>query len=162
MVRGALGRIPGLWKVRDNHEELVGTKYPATFKEILYQLKRVCGKKYGRNLAILRSHASELEPYSILNIDYRRAKKDCGRYPGGIEGPKYQALMNSIRKHGVLKPVIAHDLPEFHSYWRKGKRVYKPDCYLVKEGGHRVCSCQILNVPVLAIILELQTPEQGG
>ena len=82
-----------------------------------------------------------LDPDKIVNVSPEKAMPDSLRYTGGLMGKKFQGLIKSIRANGVKHPVLVHQVWE------------KPGCYSVEFGGHRVVSCQVLKIPVPAIIL---------
>jgi ParB-like chromosome segregation protein Spo0J len=93
-----------------------------------------------------RKMAVDLDPFSIVRITIEKAVESSGTYPGGLYGKKFQNLIASIKKNGILCPVYVCPTTE------------DPTKYSVMFGRHRVVACQFLNIKVKAHILNM--PEQ--
>ena len=126
----------GLFRFREYHYEIVGTKEGLTGRECTLKL---------RNTEFDKStdKCSWIDPDRIDRILLRRMSNGRDiRYPGNWDGQKFCNLVQSIKENGMLEPITV--------YCSNGKR----DRYVVIRGCHRAVCCMYLGLKVPAHILE--------
>jgi len=139
-------RSDRLFKFLDNHFEITGTNDPLGWNESWKRIKKV---KEDEKLKL----CSYIDPFAVVNIDLNKINLGNRLYRGGIIGPAFQEFFTLIKKQGVLNPVIAYTVTEDDVYWRKKKKPYNPNTYVIYEGGHRTVACQYWNILMPAWVL---------
>lgn len=60
-----------------------------------------------------------------------------------LHTPRIKALKKSIKKYGVLTPILVHTIPEWFGWW--GRHLpYEDGHYIVKEGRHRALVTELI------------------
>ena len=133
--------------IRKGHNKWFKHRESLSLKEIIDTFYYVCnnGKMTTSDYA---DYLEMIDPADVINTNIELASnKINNRYRGGLEGGEFKKLISSIRDKGVIKPILLHEVKEWHHFWKRmGKHMdYTDGKYNAIEGRHRVISCKILN-----------------
>lgn len=141
--------------LRKNHKEYFGDEEPLSLDEITekfyFKVKCIDQKEF-------HSYLEYLNPSDILNVSVEKAsqKKKGGRYEDGLNDPFFKGLRSRIEKEGVRVPIWAHEVPDFHIFWKRSRNFkYQDGKYNVMRGGHRTVVCELLGCKVPAFVLRV-------